>query len=312
LSTPYYGAPTAQAFVEIPRGSSSERISRLLEEAGVLHDRLPLTLYLRWSGMGRRLKAGEYRFDTPLTPVQVAEKLEQGEVFYHTLTIPEGLTAQETIAHIAESGFATLPELESVLRHTEWIGDFGPEASSLEGYLFPETYRISQRATAAQILQIMIDRFREVFTRLRKDHPIPHGLTVHAVVTLASLVEKEAKTSSERNLVASVLVNRLRLRMPLACDPTVIYALKLAGRYDGNIRKPDLQIDSPYNTYVKPGLPPGPIANPGEDSLRAALEPANTDYLYFVARNDGTHEFSKDFKSHERAVTRFQRSPGRK
>ena len=219
-------------------------------------------LYLRWTGKGTRLKAGEYLFDSPRTPPQVAEKIEQGEVVYQAVTIPEGLTAEETLAAIAGSGVVPLPELEQASRHTEWIHDLSSEASSLEGYLFPETYRISRHASAESILRMMVDRFREVFNRLQGGRPIPQGLTIHEVVTLASMVEKEAKISSERNLVASVLTNRLRIGMPLACDPTVIYALKLTGKYDGNIRKPDLRINSPYNTYARPGLPPGPIANP--------------------------------------------------
>ncbi len=312
LDTPYLEGENPKVFVELPRGANSERIARLLEEAGVLHDRIPFMIYLRWTGMGRRLKAGEYLFDSPATPPQVAAKLERGDVFYYAITIPEGLTAQETVAQIAESGLSTLTELEQALSRTEWIQDLDSDARSLEGYLFPETYRVSRHAAADQILKMMVDRFREVFRGLQQKHPVPYGWSIHKVIILASIIEKEVKSDAERDLVASVLSNRLRIGMPLACDPTIIYALKLAGKYDGNIRKPDLQTSSPYNTYINPGLPPGPISNPGEDSLRAALAPADTDYLYFVARNDGTHEFSTDLKTHERAVYRFQKTPSRK
>ena len=240
--------------------------------------------------------------------MEITQRLERGDIYYHTITIPEGLTARETIALIAQSGLCKLEDLEKALPHSDWIGDLSPEARDLEGYLFPETYRVPRRITAEQLLKTMVDRFREVLLHLKAQHPLPQGWTPHRIVTLASMIEKEVKLDAERELVASVLTNRLRKGIPLACDPTIIYALKLSGKYDGNIRKRDLKIDSPYNTYVRTGLPPGPIANPGEESLKAALAPASTDFLYFVARNDGSHQFSKDFETHERAVFRFQKS----
>jgi len=307
LVTPYYGAASAETFVDIPRGSTTDSIAASLSNAGVLRHRLPFQLYVRWTGAGRRLQAGEYRFSVPATPVQVVQRLMQGDVFFYAITIPEGLTAQETIDEITRYGLGDPGEMERALHRTEWIRDLAPNAQTLEGYLFPDTYRFGRKSTSEQILHAMVDQFRIRITRLVAEHPLRPGWTIARLVTLASLIEKEVSNRDERYMVASVFDNRIEKGMRLACDPTVIYALKLTGKYDGNIHKRDLQIESPYNTYVHVGLPPSPIANPGLDSLRAALAPPKTDYLYFVSRNDGTHQFSKDFRAHESAVSRFQR-----
>ncbi len=311
LETPYYEASTHEIFIDVPRGSTTDSIASSLSDAGVLRNRLPFQIYVRWKGAGRRLQAGEYRFSAPATPIQIFQRLLQGDVFYYSVTIPEGLTAEETAEQIAQCGLGTRAELERALRRTEWIRDLAPGAASLEGYLFPETYRFGRRATSEQIIHAMVDQFRVKITRLLSEHPLRPGWNVQRLVTLASLIEKEVSNRDERYMVASVFDNRIGKGMPLACDPTVIYALKLSGKYDGNIHKRDLQIESPYNTYVHVGLPPGPIANPGMDSLRAALAPPKTDYLFFVSRNDGTHQFSKDLRTHESAVARYQRQSHR-
>lgn len=310
IHTPYYGSSIPETFVDIPRGASSDRVARLLEEAEILRYRVPFILYLRWTGIGHRLQAGEYRFASPAPPVQVAQRLAQGDVFFHSITIPEGLTARETITLISRRGLGDVGKMESSLHRTDWIRDLDPRAPDLEGYLFPETYRFSRNTTSEQIVRSMVDRFREVCNRLLLENPLLPGRNIRELVTMASLVEKEVKSDLERGLVASVLTNRINKKIPLACDPTIIYALKLAGLYDGNIRKADLAIDSPYNTYIHQGLPPGPVANPGINSLRAALDPPKSDFLYFVSRNDGTHEFSKDLQAHARAVARFQKGMG--
>lgn len=307
LRTPYYGAVTSEVFVDIPRGASSAAIATMLTDAGILRHRLPFILHLRLTGAGRRLQAGEYRFNSPASPIEIADKLIRGEVFFFSVTIPEGMTARETIAWIARNGLGDLGEMESALRRTDWIRELDSEARDLEGYLFPETYRFSRHATSEDILRAMVERSREVLGKLVAELPLTPGWSVSSIVTLASMVEKETNLETERSLVASVLTNRLEKGMPLACDPTVIYALKLAGKYNGNLRKGDLALDSPYNTYIHPGLPPGPIANPGVESLRAALAPPRTDYLFFVSRNDGSHEFSRDFESHSRAVAKYQK-----
>jgi len=306
LTTPYYGAPTAEVFVDVPRGASSARIARDLQSAGVLRRGLPFRLFLMRNGSARRLKAGEYRFSRPATPIEVSERLLRGDVYFVAVTVPEGLTAEETFETVVRAGLSDLVALRAAARRTDLIRELDPAAPNLEGYLFPETYHLPRRAGAEQIVAAMVEQFRHVYARLTRERPPLSGWTPRRVVTLASMVEKESAKEAERPLVASVLCNRLARGMPLGCDPTVIYALKLAGRYDGNIRKADLEMDSPYNTYRYPGLPPGPIANPGESSLRAALRPERTDFLYFVSRNDGTHEFSRDYGTHARAVAHFQ------
>jgi UPF0755 protein len=311
LSTPYYGSADAECFVDIPRGAGTNAIAAALTSAGVLHARLPFILYVRWAGLGKRLQAGEYRFASPACPEQIVQRMAQGDVFFRSITIPEGLTARETIAVFARSGLGNNIQLEELLERVEWIADLDPRAKSLEGYLFPETYRFARRVTSEQILKAMVEQFRSRIFGLLTANPLPAGWSVPKIVTLASLIEKEAGDPEERRLVASVLINRLRKRIPLACDPTIVYALKQAGSYDGNLHKKDLALASAYNTYTHPGLPPGPIANPGMDSLKASLNPAISDFLYYVSRNDGTHSFSKDYQSHLLAVARYQKRGAR-
>jgi UPF0755 protein len=307
LETPFYGAPANEVFIQIPKGASTSRIADTLVAAGVLRQRLPFLSYLSWTGASRHLQAGEYRFDQPSRPTEVAGRLMRGDIFYVSVTIPEGLTAEETIAQINRQGLGNPADLKKALSRTDWISDLDSQAHSLEGYLFPDTYRFPRGVSSETILQTMVREFRARFTKLLASRPLPTDRTTREVVILASLVEKEAKNAEERGLVASVLTNRLVKRMPLACDPTVIYALKLAGKYDGNLRRADLKTDSSYNTYVHAGLPPGPIANPGQSALEAALSPQQTQYLYYVSRNDGTHFFSKDFRTHTEAVARYQK-----
>jgi peptidoglycan lytic transglycosylase G len=308
LKTPYYNAPTAETFVDIPHGASTAEIADLLVQSKVLQSRWPFLFYVRWSGAARHLMSGEYRFTTPSTPALIVQRLVSGDVYFIAVTVPEGLSAQEVTELIAGAGLSNEDNLKAEILRVEWIHDLYPEAQTLEGFLFPDTYKFSRKADSEEIIKAMLAQFRHKFRRLTASYPIPKGFTAGRIVTLASMIEKEVKKDEERPLVASVLINRLQKRMPLACDPSIIYALKLAGRYDGNIRKMDLAIASPYNTYRYPGLPPGPISNPGESSLRAALTPAKTDYLYFVSRNDGTHQFSKDYRAHMMAVARFQKS----
>lgn len=307
LHTPFYGASQNEVFVKIPKGASAPAIARALVAAGVLRRELPFLLYLRWKGRTRDLQAGEYRFATQATPMEVAARLARGDVFYVSVTIPEGLTAEETISLIARQGLGATEDLRRALSRVDWIRDLDDRAHSLEGYLFPDTYRFQRDTDSELILRAMVEQFRTRFRKLLNGRPIPQSRSVRDIVILASLVEKEAGNEEERRLVASVLANRLARRIPLACDPTIIYALKLEGRYDGNIRRADLDMDSPYNTYIHPGLPPGPVANPGLAALAAALEPAPSQYLYYVSRNDGTHVFSKDFRTHSEAVARYQK-----
>src|SRR5688572_20846859 len=244
------------------------------------------------------MKAGVYEFNKPLSPVDVIEKLVRGDVVLKTITIREGLDRFAIAKLFAAEGLGTEEEWKKVTGDPDLVHDIAPEADSLEGYLFPDTYKFDPGTSAGTIVKAMVANFRKHFGK--EIAFISTGLNVHQTVTLASIVETEAQRPQERPIVASVYLNRVRRRMLLGADPTVIYALKLEDRWDGNIRKVDLQIDSPYNTYRTPGLPPGPIANAGLASLRAAAAPATTQFLYFVARNDGSHVFSTNIAEHNR------------
>jgi len=308
LERPYYGGPPDGTFVDIPRGLSTNRIADLLVKRGILAGSLSFTLYLRYTDSGRRIQAGEYRFTEPATPRQVAQRLIRGDVYFRSITVPEGLTARETIELLAKTGLGNLEEMGRALLRTDWIRDMDPAARNLEGYLFPETYRFGRKVASEAIIKTMVSQFRTSYSKIRSQSPDRTGLSVAQTVTLASMIEKEVKQPEEAPVVASVLVNRLEKKMPLACDATIIYAMKLDGTYRGRLGSGDLRMESPYNSYLHPNLPPGPIANPGARSIRAALQPAKTKFLYYVSRNDGTHHFSEDYRSHLNAVDRYQRS----
>ncbi len=301
---PYQGY-SEEAFVDIRRGVDTLEISGQLERAGVLRSEWPF-LVLRAIRPRAVLQAGEYRFDRPLSPFEVFQKIARGDTFYYTVAVPEGYTMFEIAHAVARTGVISRQQFLMEARKAERIADLAPGAPTLEGFLFPDTYRISRHSTAEQLAGQMVKRFRDVFGELRAAAPAPAGNVLQTVV-LASLVERETPAPAERPVVASVFRNRLRLGMPLQCDPTIIYALELAGRYTGQIHKEDLALSSPYNTYVHPGLPPGPIANPGRASLQAALAPADTDYLYFVSDNKGGHVFSSSLERHSKAVASYLR-----
>jgi UPF0755 protein len=308
LRTPYYQNRQPETFVDIPRGAKASEAAVLLARSGIIRTRLPLMLYLRIAKRGRRIQAGEYRFFQASTPKQIADRLIRGDVYFRAITIPEGLTAEETIELVAKNGLGNRAEMEQAFLKTDWIRDIDPTAQNLEGYLFPETYHFKRKADSETIIKIMVNQFRSKLAKTLEAYPLPPGWNVSKIVILASMIEKEVKKPEEGPLVASVYFNRLEKKMSLDCDATIIYALKLAGDYKGRLRKADLGIASPYNTYLHYGLPPGPICNPGVSSIRAALNPARTDYFYYVSRNDGTHQFSKDYGSHVRAVDRYQKS----
>src|SRR5687768_12024753 len=307
LERPYKGYAEAEQFVEVPPGSGSASMGRRLAEAGVVRsaDVFRMAVWLR--GSGRRLQAGEYRFDRPMTAAEVVDKIARGDVYVRAITFREGLTVREMAALFESGGFGTAAEFMSASKNAALVRGLDPEARDLEGYLFPDTYTLPRKTTAAQLVERMVARFQKTMTPELQAQATARDLSTRELVTLASLVEKETGKPEERTLVAGVYTNRLRIGMGLQCDPTVIYALMLAGRYDGNIRKGDLQIDSPYNTYRYAGLPPGPIAAPGEASLQAAANPADVPYLYFVSRNDGSHVFATTLDEHNRNVNEFQR-----
>ena len=308
LQSPYYEAAEEETFIYIPPGANAAKVAGMLKEQGILHTKLPFRLWLRRYGLDRSLKAGEYRFSGKATPIEIAERLSRGDIYYRSITIAEGLTVMETVELLARGGFGDREKLEAAILRTDLIHDLNPSAKNLEGYLFPETYRFGRRDDEEAVIGAMVNQFRNRMEKILKESPPPKGWTVARIITLASMIEKEVKTPSEQAIVSSVMYNRLRLNMTLGIDATIIYAMKLAGTWNGIIRRSDLQMDSPYNTYIYRDLPPGPICSPGESTIRAALNPEKTDYLYYVSKNDGTHQFSKDLRSHNNAVNLYQRS----
>jgi UPF0755 protein len=303
---PYRGYEGSEQFVEIPPGASSIAIGERLVAGGVVRDLPTYRLTLWLSGQGRRLKAGEYRFDHAMTPPEVIGKIARGEVFVVTLTFPEGLTIAEMAKIFESHGLGPAAAFVEAARDASLVHDLDPTARNLEGYLFPETYAVPRKTDAPKLVRLMIGRFGHVFTKELRDAAAARQFSVRQAVALASIVEKETAKPEERPLVAAVYLNRLRLRMPLQADPTVIFAIQQTGAYTGNLRRDDLMVDSPYNTYRYPGLPPGPIASPGRASLDAAVHPADSDALYFVSRNDGSHVFAKTLDEHNRNVQQYQ------
>ena len=306
IQEPYKGFPEPERLVEIPSGTGAAEIRRRLVESGVVSDELAFRAALMWTGQSRALKAGEYRFDRPMSVVDVVEKLARGDVYGHPITFPEGLTIREMAEIVESRGFGKADEFIKAARDGSLVNDLDPAAKDLEGYLFPETYTLPRGTPVATLVSLMVERFRDTYTTLEAKRSGQADLSTRQIVTLASLVEKETGKAEERPLVAAVYRNRLDQNMAMQADPTVVYALVKAGTYDGNIRKRDLSFDSPYNTYKYAGLPPGPIASPGRVALEAALAPADVDYLYFVSRNDGSHAFAETLAKHNANVQEYQ------
>jgi UPF0755 protein len=306
ITEPHRGYSETELFVQVPPGAGTGEIGRALVDSGIVRDQLTFRAALYWTGASRMLKAGEYRFDRPMTAVAVVEKMARGDVYTRRITFPEGLTIQDMAKIYESQGFGPAREFADAARDASLVSELDPKATDLEGYLYPETYAIAHGTKASALVEMMVTRFKSVFDDDLRRAADARGLSVHEAVTLASLVEKETAKPDERPLVAAVYSNRLKIRMGMQADPTVVYALQKAGRYDGNIRREDLQVDSPYNTYRYAGLPPGPIASPGKPSLAAAVAPADVPYLYFVSRNDGSHVFSATLDEHNRNVQRYQ------
>jgi UPF0755 protein len=298
-----YG-PQAEIFVDLAPGSSTFRIGRQLESAGVVRSQFAFDLVRIWKR--GTLEAGEYRFDGSATVPEVYARIQRGDVYTVSITVPEGSTIFDVAARLEAAGLGTKQEfLDEQSRQIGLVADLDPRAKSLEGYLFPDTYRFTRKATPAQIAATMVKRFRQVAAQL--------GLkeNVHEVVTMASLIERETAVDGERRLVASVFENRLAKNMPLMTDPSVIYGLERGGLWTGTIHGSDLKRDTPYNTYIHPGLPPGPVANPGIRSLHAAMDPARTQYLYFVAAGanpQGQSMFASTLEEHDRNVAGYRHS----
>jgi UPF0755 protein len=307
INRTYPGNGSEKAFVDIPHGTSRWGIAGILRRNNVIPSRLAFVLFSEWH-FRHRLQAGEYLFDRPLDSREVFWKIASGQVFVHIVTIPEGWTMYDIAADLDRLKICSRQDFLAAARDTSLVSDLAPQAASLEGFLFPSTYEFTRHSGCGQITKRMVENFRAVWATLDPSHSSRHmdGLTTGQVVTLASLVERETPNAKERPLVAGVFYNRLRRHYLLQCDPTVQYALQRAGRSVKNVRPEDLRVDSPYNTYEHRGLPPGPIANPGAASLRAALAPARTDYLYFVANDKGSHFFSRTLAGHNRNVARLR------
>lgn len=260
-------------------------------------------LYARGFGYDRRIQAGEYLFSGSMTPKQILEMMASGKTFLHKITIPEGYNLKDIAALFAGAGLVSESRLLRVARDPQLCHGWKIEADTAEGYLFPDTYYFPKDVSTEKILSTMIQRFRQVFTPEMAQQAEKAGLSIHQAVTLASIIEKETGSDSERPIVSSVFHNRLKRHMRLESDPTVIYGLD---HFDGNITRRNLTTPTPYNTYTRQGLPPGPIASPGAKSLLAAVYPAQSDYLYFVSRQDKTHQFSRTWEEHQQAVSRYQ------
>ena len=302
----YRGYEGGEVFVDIPPGTPTAEIGRRLAAAGVVRDETTFRLALWRSGRDRGLQAGEYRFALPLSAMAVVDAIADGRVHLLPITFPEGLTRREMAERYERSGFGSAEAFLAASTRVELVADLDPDAADLEGYLFPETYSLPRGATADDLVEAMVAQFRRVFDDDLLAQAAARGLGVREVVTLASLIRRETGLDEERPVVSAVFNNRLDRRMLLQCDPTVIYALELAGLYDGNLTRDNLRFDSPYNTYVYPGLPPGPIGAPNGDDLRAAVAPADVSHLYFVSRNDGSHVFADTLREHNRNVREYQ------
>lgn len=290
----------------IAQGAGVLEIGRQLQQLGLVRHPEVFRIYVVSRGQTGRLRAGEYSLEGAMSLDQIVDKVVRGDVVRHTVTFPEG-TSLEDMARLAAVKGIPAEAFLAVARNPAPVQDLDPDAKDLEGYLFPDTYDIPRGPDPpGQLVSRMVRRFREVIAP-ELPQVAQSGRTLRQIVTLASIVETETARPEERPRVAAVFLNRLQKRMPLQTDPTVIYALRKAGTYDGNIRRDDLDVDSPYNTYRFPGLPPGPIASPGRASLRAVLHPAQSRELYFVSRNDGSHQFSETLSEHERWVTQYQR-----
>jgi UPF0755 protein len=307
IVTPYQGFPT-ETFVEIPRGTGTRAIAQELAKDGVIRYSWEFEL-LRLVKQSSKLQAGQYRFAKPASAADVFDRIARGDIYFVEFTVPEGSNIFDIARLLQTEGLMSADDFLAAAEDPALIRDLSPQAKTLEGYLFPSTYRLPHKTTPARLIKMMTDEFRKQWTHLTAGKASDPRRTV----TLASLVEKETAAPDERPMIASVFRNRLTQGMRLQCDPTTIYAALLENRYRGTIHKSDLASANPYNTYENAGLPPGPIANPGAESLRAALEPADTQFLYFVAKPaGGGHQFSTTIAQHEKAVIAYRHATQRK
>lgn len=295
--------------LDIPEGATFRQAAELLQEARLLTHQWGFLLLGKLTASDRRIVAGEYALRSDMSPKELLAELRSGHVLLHPVTIPEGYTAAQIAELLDHKGILDGNEFLRLVHDRAFIRTLRLETDSLEGYLFPNTYRLAKRANSQEVIEAMVGGLRQVFTPEWQARAKDVNMSVHDVLTLASVIEKESGVEAERELVSAVFHNRLRRRIPLQSDPTVIYGIP---NFNGNLTKKDLADANPYNTYRITGLPPGPIANPGAEAIRAALYPVPTSYLYFVSRNDGTHQFSSTLAEHNRAVEQYQRRPHRR
>ncbi|MEA2625617.1 MAG: hypothetical protein QOD06_1662 [Candidatus Binatota bacterium] len=299
------GPPLAEPVrIDVGPGEPFRVTARNLEDRGLVPSGRALALWARLFGADRDIKSGSYLFPEPLRPIDLLEKMRSGEVMVMRATLIEGMTARAFAAALEAAGVGPAAEYVRLIDDPSFARALGVPASSLEGYLYPDTYFFSPAADPRRVLRTLVARFQQVVGPEIRDRATKRGFSLHEVVTLASVVEKETGRADERPLVAAVFLNRLERHMPLQSDPTVIYGIE---GFDGNLRRSDLQTPGPYNTYLAGGLPAGPIANPSLASIEAVLNPADVPYIYFVARGDGSHEFTSNLADHNRAVDRYQR-----
>lgn len=293
------------SLIEIPKGSSLRKISTILDENKLIRNKTLFLIAAYLNGQANSLKAGEYEIPSGSSMESIVIKIAGGDVYLRQVTVPEGKSIRETADIMHKSGFADREEFLKLASDAEYAKELtGKNISSLEGYLFPDTYSFPKSVETKEVIETMVGNFNNVFENLTNEKNIK--LTDHQVVILASMIEKETGTDSERDNISAVFHNRLRIGMRLECDPTVIYGM--GESYDGNIRKKDLRTKTPYNTYQIYGLPAGPIANPGKEALHAALNPSDVKYLFFVSKGDGSHYFSIDYRSHVNAVNKYIRN----
>lgn len=295
--------------VLIPEGSTYQQVANILKQEQLIRSRSAFLLLGKTRDIDRKIRPGEYELDASMSPQDILSKLLAGRVILHPVTIPEGYSLAQIAEVLATQQVTDTKEFTKLVRDRTFISTLGIEADSLEGYLFPETYSFARQTKAREVIKAMVDGLHRVWDSELQAQAARMKLSLHQVLTLASVIEKETGAKDERELIAAVFHNRLRKKIPLQSDPTVIYGLPA---FDGNIHKRDLSFLSPYNTYRVQGLPPGPIASPGAHSLRAALFPAEASYLYFVSRNDGTHQFSSTLAEHNQAVEKYQKQYFRK
>jgi UPF0755 protein len=295
--------------VVIPDGSTFQFVAALLEREGLIKSRSVFVLIGKSQSADRKVQAGEYELNPGMTPAEILSKLLNGEVLLHPLTIPEGLTITQIADVVSQQGLTDRVEFLRLAKDREFVASLGIKAETLEGYLYPDTYKFPRPIEAREVLMAMVEQLRQMVGPDLLARMQELKMTMHEVLTLASVIEKETGSGDERAEISAVFHNRLKKHIPLQSDPTVIYGLPA---FDGNLHKNDLSSPSPYNTYRVQGLPPGPIANPGIQAIHAALYPSDSRSLYFVSRNDGTHQFSATLIEHNKAVEKYQKRPFRR